>query len=53
MICTWAEYCRILCVTAVVAAHSIVGTVCQSGLCSSTSNVVDEDGSNCGLIHRE
>ena len=39
--------------TAVVDANSIVWTVCQPGLCPNTGNVVEEDGSNCGLIHRE
>ena len=37
---------------AVVSAHSTVGTVCQPGLRPSTSNVVEEDGPSCGLIHR-
>ena len=52
-ICTWAGHCCILCVTAVVNTNSIVETVCQPGLCPSTGNVVEEDGSSCSLIHRE
>ena len=52
-ICTWAGYYHILCMGAVVDAHSTVGTVCQPGLRPSTSYVVEEDGPGCGLIHRE
>ena len=52
-ICTWAGYYHIVCMAAVVYAHSTVGTVCQPGLRPSTSYVVEEDGPGCGLIHRE
>ena len=52
-ISTWAGYCHILCMAAVVSAHSTVGTVSQPGLRPSTSYVVEEDGPSCGLIHRE
>ena len=53
MICSWAGYCSILCVTAVVDANSIVETVCQPGLCPSTGYVAEEDGPSCSLIHKE
>ena len=42
-----------MCVTAVVNAIFIVGAACQSSLCPSTSNVAEEDGPSCSLIHRE
>ena len=53
VICTWAGYCCILCVTAVVGTNSTVGTVCQPRLCPSTSYIAEEDGLSCSLIDRE
>ena len=38
---------------AAVNAKSTVGAVCQPSLCPSTGNIDEEDGPNCGLIHRE
>ena len=52
-ICTWAGYCHVVCMAAVVYAHSTVGTVSQPGLHPNTSYIVEENGPSCGLIHKE